>query len=371
MATRSARIASTARARASSAGTAASRMDRATVARSGLRAGYPCAARVVYRMDPRRRIDAPAPRPSESRLAPCALQGHLRAGQRWSVRRRSGRARRSVAEHRRGDVERPRRALAVPPRDAVRAGVGLAHRYGEATAKRCHSPGTPLSSCAPRSSNSSPEPITRSRSVLDTSTSLGPASALTRAPMCTAIPPMSSPADLALAGVQPGAHLEAERLHRVADRHVATDRSLRAVEHRQEAVARRVHLAAAKSCELRPDDSVVCVKQGVPVTVADLHGCRPRIRLSTRVFRTIWPAGGCSVCRWSPTLAASTPNGARTPPLTVSAEPRFCESRDATSIFSPLDVVSLDLMPRLHNHARPAGREFFLLIRPRPAETQP
>jgi hypothetical protein len=29
--------------------------------------------------------------------------------------------------------------------------------------------------------------------VLDTSTSFGPASALTRAPMCTAIPPMSSP----------------------------------------------------------------------------------------------------------------------------------------------------------------------------------
>jgi hypothetical protein len=41
--------------------------------------------------------------------------------------------------------------------------------YGEATAKRRHSPGTPLSSCAPQSSNSSPDPITRSRSVLDTS----------------------------------------------------------------------------------------------------------------------------------------------------------------------------------------------------------
>jgi hypothetical protein len=47
------------------------------------------------------------------------------------------------------------------------------HRYGQATAKRCHSPGTPLSWCAPRSSNSSPDPITRSRSVLDTSTSFG------------------------------------------------------------------------------------------------------------------------------------------------------------------------------------------------------
>jgi hypothetical protein len=37
-------------------------------------------------------------------------------------------------------------------------------------------------------------------------------------------------ADLALAGVQPGAHLDAERLHRVADRHGAADRSLRAIE---------------------------------------------------------------------------------------------------------------------------------------------
>jgi hypothetical protein len=45
-------------------------------------------------------------------------------------------------------------------------------------------------------------------------------------------------ADLPLAGVQSGAHMDAERLHRVADR------SLRAVEHGQEPIARRVHLAA-------------------------------------------------------------------------------------------------------------------------------
>jgi hypothetical protein len=35
-------------------------------------------------------------------------------------------------------------------------------------------------------------------------------------------------ADLALAGVQPGAYLDAERLYGVADRHRAADRSLRA-----------------------------------------------------------------------------------------------------------------------------------------------
>jgi len=33
-------------------------------------------------------------------------------------------------------------------------------------------------------------------------------------------------ADLALSGVQPGANLDAERLHRVANRHRAADRSL-------------------------------------------------------------------------------------------------------------------------------------------------
>jgi len=47
--------------------------------------------------------------------------------------------------------------------------------YRAATANGCHSPGTPLSWCAPRSSNSSPDPITSSRNVPDTSTSFGPA----------------------------------------------------------------------------------------------------------------------------------------------------------------------------------------------------
>ena len=50
-----------------------------------------------------------------------------------------------------------------------------------------------LSSYAPLSSNSSPDPIIRSRSVPDTSTTFVPAKALTPAPMCTPIPPMSSP----------------------------------------------------------------------------------------------------------------------------------------------------------------------------------
>jgi hypothetical protein len=40
-------------------------------------------------------------------------------------------------------------------------------------------------------------------------------------------------ADLALAGVQAGTDLNVERLHRVANRHRAADRSLRPIEHRR------------------------------------------------------------------------------------------------------------------------------------------
>jgi precorrin-3B synthase len=84
-------------------------------------------------------------------------------------------------------------------------------------------------------------------------------------------------ADLALAGVQPGAHLDAERLHGVADRHRAPDRALRAVEHREEAVPGGVHLAAPKPRQLRPDDGVVRVEQRVPVTIAHLGGPARRV----------------------------------------------------------------------------------------------
>ena len=95
--------------------------------------------------------------------------------------------------------------------------------------------------------------------MLDTSTTLGPASALTRADV-HADPADVIATDFALSGVQPGAHLDAERLHRVTDRHRAADRSLRAVEHREETVSRRVHLAAPEARQLRPHDGVVRIK---------------------------------------------------------------------------------------------------------------
>jgi hypothetical protein len=50
------------------------------------------------------------------------------------------------------------------------------------TANRCHSPVTPFRLCVPRSSNRSPDPATSSLTMLETTTSLGPAVAAIRAP---------------------------------------------------------------------------------------------------------------------------------------------------------------------------------------------
>lgn len=55
--------------------------------------------------------------------------------------------------------------------------------YGAFAANTRHSPGTPFKTCDPRSSNSIPEPTTKSLTVDEASTSPAPASAAMRAPM--------------------------------------------------------------------------------------------------------------------------------------------------------------------------------------------
>ena len=57
-------------------------------------------------------------------------------------------------------------------------------------------------------------------------------------------------ADLALAGVQPGADFNAQRLYGIANCHGAADCSLRTVERREEAVSRCVDFAAVEAREL-------------------------------------------------------------------------------------------------------------------------
>jgi hypothetical protein len=69
--------------------------------------------------------------------------------------------------------------------------TGLMTQCQPVTAKRRQVPGTPLSSCSPRSAKSRPDPTTRGGTVPDTSTSPPLARAATRAPMWTAIPASS------------------------------------------------------------------------------------------------------------------------------------------------------------------------------------
>ena len=74
-------------------------------------------------------------------------------------------------------------------------GVVATHRYGDATAKRCHSPGTPLSLVSAAVFRTRARIRSRGRAACDGHEYVvrPSASALTRAPICTAIPPMSSP----------------------------------------------------------------------------------------------------------------------------------------------------------------------------------
>ena len=77
---------------------------------------------------------------------------------------------------------------------------------------------------------------------------------------------------LALAGVQAGPCLHADRADRGADRLAAADRPGRAVEHREEAIAGGVDLAAAEALELAAHERMVTLEQAVPALVAEL--CR-------------------------------------------------------------------------------------------------
>ena len=75
---------------------------------------------------------------------------------------------------------------------------------------------------------------------------------------------------LAFAGVQPGAHLDAELAHRLDDRARAGDRPRGAVEAREEAVARGVDLDAAEAREPLTDEGVVPLEELAPRPVAQL-----------------------------------------------------------------------------------------------------
>ena len=113
----------------------------------------------------------------------------------------------------------------------------------------CQVPGTPRNSTLPRSSKPMPEPTTKSRTVLETRTSPGPAWPTIRAAMCTAIPPMPLSRGSLLAGVNASADLDTQCLGVRAQGLGAADGLRRAVERDEVAVARALHHRAAESGE--------------------------------------------------------------------------------------------------------------------------
>src|ERR671918_1014720 len=146
-------------------------------------------------------------------------------------------------------------------------------RYGTATNRR-HRPGTPLSSCSPRSSKAIPDPATRSFTVDETSTSPGPA----RHPSTDVHgdPPHAPVDQLAFPGVQTGPDRKAEPGELVGDRAGTPDRPCWTVERRQEPVTCRVHLSPPEATERSSHDGVVPLEEIAPPAVAKLGGALRR-----------------------------------------------------------------------------------------------
>ncbi len=135
----------------------------------------------------------------------------------------------------------------------------------------------PFSSCSPRSSNSRPVPWTRAQVVSETSTSPGPALDMILAASCTASPRTSVPATTTSPGVHAGADLEAFAHGAPPDRARAAEGAGRCVEHREDAVAGRADLAAAKALELHAHGRVVHLQALVPGRVAGAEQRRRRL----------------------------------------------------------------------------------------------
>src|SRR4029453_9834668 len=86
--------------------------------------------------------------------------------------------------------------------------------------------------------------------------------------------------EVPLAGLQPGSHFEPEFAKAFADRAGAVDRSCRAIECCEEAIARGVHLPATELPKLRPNGLVMFLQQFSPGTVAELG--RPAVASACR-----------------------------------------------------------------------------------------
>ena len=121
----------------------------------------------------------------------------------------------------------------------------------------------------PRSWKRRPDPATRSLTVLDTSTSPGPAAAATRAPMWTARPETLSRRSSTSPVCSPGPDLEPERTDAVGHRAGAANPSRGPIEGGQEPIARDVDLAAPEAAEFAADEFVVPLEEVAPAAIPE------------------------------------------------------------------------------------------------------
>src|SRR3972149_3879726 len=144
--------------------------------------------------------------------------------------------------------------------------AGSEGRY-PGTAKRRHSPGTPLSMCTPQSSNTIADPATRSLTVLGTQTVPGLAWAPDPPPP---VPPPPNPP-----GVRAGARPDPQATHAVGDGAGAADGAGRAVEDRQHRVAGGLDLPALVAGQFCAHDRPVTAQEFGPPLIPTLGGaCR-------------------------------------------------------------------------------------------------
>ena len=76
----------------------------------------------------------------------------------------------------------------------------------------------------------------------------------------------------ALAGMEPGTDFDAERPDFLGNGTGAANAARRTIKGREDAVAGRFDLMAAKACEIAPDRGVMTIEQIAPAVVAERDG---------------------------------------------------------------------------------------------------
>ena len=133
-------------------------------------------------------------------------------------------------------------------------------------------PGTPLSSCSPRSVKAMFDPTTRSLTVEETRISPGRARA---DDVCADVDGESGDvvaADFYLTGVDTGTDVDVRDAERVTDSDCAFDRSPGTLERGEKTVAPGVDLTAPEAFDLGADVLIVAVEHVAPTSVAELRG---------------------------------------------------------------------------------------------------